>query len=38
MGYELHNAVSNHIESFNLIYESGLNKILEYMEPMEIID
>ena len=31
MAYELHNTVSNHLDSFNHIYGQGLAKIVEHL-------
>lgn len=36
MAYELGNSVSNHLDSFNLIYEGGLSKIAQYLQPLEM--
>lgn len=32
--YKLAVAAAHHVESFNFIYEQGLNKLLSYLSPM----
>ena len=34
--YKLSLAAAHHIQSFNHIYDSGLDKLLYYLQPMEL--